>query len=230
MKGHHMLINTGLAIHHHAQVHLPAEVARQMAAITALLPDSGLEYGVYLRGTWDASKATVTVANDIYFPEQVVTATSIQFTEDPPGPEWNVVMHRHPTSCRAFSTTDRNSINEEFLASLLFIPPWEFPAAVVNVPIADGAKLQVPAAVKMAGTIFEVSPELAAAVGARLHQPAPRQLLPTAPVLAATRISASRVTSRGTSRTLGASTDFFPGLEGFDEDDADEAFAYVTRP
>lgn len=223
-----MLINTGLAIHHHAQVHLPVNVARQMAAITALLPDPSLEYGVYLKGTWDASHATVTVGEEIYFPEQVVTATSIQFTEDPPSPEWNVVMHRHPASCRAFSTTDRNSINEEFLASLLFIPPWEFPAAVVNVPIADGTKLQVPAAVKMLGAVFEASPELIAAVGAKLQVPAPRPL-PHVNMRSAivNRIAAPPVMPRGTSRTLGSANDFFPGLESFDGGDADEIFAHL---
>jgi hypothetical protein len=165
------LISTGLAIHHAATVIIPADVARTMLSIQPALPSPSLEYGVYLKGTWDAAAATVTIApGEVYFPFQTTTSTSIQFTEPPPSPEWNVIMHRHPENYRQFSTVDRNSINEEFLASILFIPPWEFPSAVVNVPLVVGSKLQAPARVVVHGGILEPSDALRRAVETRLQE------------------------------------------------------------
>lgn len=164
-----MLISTGLKIHTRATINMPPDIGRTMLAILDLIPDTGLEYGMYLKGTWNADKCCVDIVpGEIYFPKQEVTGVTIKFTEDPPDPSWNVVIHRHPSSCRKFSSTDVNSINEEFLASLLFIPPWEFPDAIVNVPLAPGVKLQIPADVKPLGGMYDVPEPLRNAVRARL--------------------------------------------------------------
>ena len=146
------LFSTGLAIHHAPRVQLPISIVLLMQNILPCMPDSSLEYGVYLKGTWNPDTATVVVSDDYYIPEQEVTAATIRFVEEPPGPEWNVVIHRHPPGCRKFSGVDRSSINEEFLASILFLPPWEFPDAIVNVPLAAGSKLQVAATVSIASS------------------------------------------------------------------------------
>ena len=143
-------LNLGLVIHQHVVIELPRSIAVTMLAAQSGLPNPSLEYGMYLRGVWDSENLRVRISGDEYYlPRQTVTAASIEFDEDPPGPEWNVVIHRHPPSCRKFSSTDNSSINREFLASLLFIPPWEFPDAIVNIPIALGTKLQVPAEVRV---------------------------------------------------------------------------------
>ena len=142
-----------------------------MLGIAGTLPNPQLEYGLYLQGVWDPQEATVTVKPDqFYFPQQETTAVSIRFLEEPPGPEWNVVIHRHPQSCRTFSSTDRNSINEEFLASILYIPVWEFPEAVVNIPIAPGAKFQTKAKILIDGDIVEIPDWLRERVGGSLQQ------------------------------------------------------------
>ena len=80
------------------------------------------------------------------------------------------MIHRHPQSCRTFSSTDRNSINEEFLASILYIPVWEFPEAVVNIPIAPGAKFQTKAKILIDGDIVEIPDWLRERVGGSLQQ------------------------------------------------------------
>ena len=166
-----MLINTGMAIHTQATIVLPADIARVMVGIVGLLPDPNLEFGLYLKGRWDSTSATVEVAPGEYvFPGQEVTPASIRFTEEPPGPEWNVVIHRHPHGVRTFSGTDRASINEEFLASILFIPAWDFPDAVVNVPLAPGSKLQVKARVEVNGGLVDVPEALRQAVGSKLQR------------------------------------------------------------
>ena len=166
-----MLIGTGLKIHTAVKVIIPAEIGRVMLGIAGTLPNPQLEYGLYLQGVWDPQEATVTVKPDqFYFPQQETTAVSIRFLEEPPGPEWNVVIHRHPQSCRTFSSTDRNSINEEFLASILYIPVWEFPEAVVNIPIAPGAKFQTEAKILIDGDIVEIPDWLRERVGGSLQQ------------------------------------------------------------
>ena len=166
-----MLIGTGLKIHTAVKVIIPAEIGRVMLGIAGTLPSPQLEYGLYLQGVWDPQEATVTVKPDqFYFPQQETTAVSIRFLEEPPGPEWNVVIHRHPQSCRTFSSTDRNSINEEFLASILYIPVWEFPEAVVNIPIAPGAKFQTKAKILIDGDIVEIPDWLRERVGGSLQQ------------------------------------------------------------
>ncbi len=166
-----MLIGTGLKIHTAVKVIIPAEIGRVMLGIAGTLPNPQLEYGLYLQGEWDPQEATVTVKPDqFYFPQQETTAVSIRFLEEPPGPEWNVVIHRHPQSCRRFSSTDKNSINEEFLASILYIPVWEFPEAVVNIPIAPGAKFQTEAKILIDGDIVEIPDWLRERVGGSLQQ------------------------------------------------------------
>ena len=166
-----MLINTGLKIHRGATVVVPAEIGKTMLGIAGILPNHQLEYGLYLQGTWDPTTATVRVLPDkFYFPEQEVTSVSIRFLEEPPGPEWNVVIHRHPHSCRAFSSTDKNSINEEFLASILYIPTWDFPDAVVNIPLGAGSKFQTAAKVVVDGGLIEVPDWLRERVEQSLHQ------------------------------------------------------------
>jgi hypothetical protein len=165
------LINTGLNIVEKPSVILPAEIGRLMLSIQQLIPNSGLEYGVFLKGVWNPNKVCVEVDKDAYyFPKQTASSGHIQFHEDGPGPEYNVVIHRHPSGVRGFSGTDKNSINQEFLASILFIPPWDFPAAVVNIPIARGTKLHQEATIKITGSAFEASPELRAAVKERFTE------------------------------------------------------------
>lgn len=171
-----MLLDTGLQIFRQGRIELPAEIGRTMLSLLQFLPNPGLEYGVFLQGEWDPENATVKVRPDkVYFPRQEVTAASIAFLEEPPGLEWNVIMHRHPAGVRKFSATDVNSINEEFLASILFIPTWEFPDAIINVPLAPGTKLQIPASVDVQGLMFEVPDEMRRAVRERLKVRAPIQ-------------------------------------------------------
>jgi hypothetical protein len=156
-----MSISTGLLIRESATIELPVSINRVMLGLLPLLPGQHMEYGLYLQGTWLPESLTVRVdPAAVYLPRQTVSVGSIHFTEDPPGPEWNVVIHRHPQGMRVFSGVDRDSINEEFLASILFIPPFDFPAAVVNVPIALGVKLQTKAVILPQGTLFEIADDL----------------------------------------------------------------------
>jgi hypothetical protein len=170
MRNDH-LISTGLQLHSKAFVVMPQDICRTMAAALSAIPDPSLEYGMYLKGDWDPKTCTVIVRpGEFYVPEQVVSGASIQFTEEPPGPEWNVVIHRHPPGVNRFSSTDENSINEEFLASVLFMPPWGFPDAVVNIPLAPGSKFQTRAVVNPEGTLLDMPEELTAKIKANVKR------------------------------------------------------------
>ena len=166
------LMNTGLRIHRTIDIVLPVSIAQVMLGIAEHLKKS-LEFGLYLKGQWDQQNGAVIIEDDqYYFPQQETTSTSIRFLEEPPGPEWNVVIHRHPQGCRSFSGTDRNSINEEFLASILFIPPGDFPQAIVNIPLAPGIKFQVEAKVELDEPAIELPEEIRDSLVTHLHEPA----------------------------------------------------------
>jgi hypothetical protein len=155
------LIDTGLSIVQRATLILPQSVGMTMLGVMRHLPSTGLEYGLYLKGKWDPKTVTVAVSpDDFYLPKQKVSTGNVHFDEDPPDPEWNVVIHRHPANFAVFSRLDKESINREFLASVIFIPPWNFPAAVINIPISPGTKLQVEAEVH-SEWVSDLSPELA---------------------------------------------------------------------
>jgi hypothetical protein len=165
-----MLLCTGMTIHRNPQIALPQEIEKLMNSVTELMPAAGLEYGMYLKGKWDEKTATVIVGSEWYFPRQEVTSVTITFLEEPPSPEWNVVMHRHPNGVRKFSATDESSINEEFLASILFIPPTDFPDAVINIPLSPGNKLQVRAPVHVMRPEYAIPEALINAVTTKLTQ------------------------------------------------------------
>jgi hypothetical protein len=166
------LITTGLIIARRAKIRIPAKVGRRMLAALGLIPHEGLEYGMVLKGTWKPDEVTVDVTEDFFVPAQLVTPAHIEFTEQMPGPEWNVVIHRHPHGVNSFSGTDRNSINEEFLASMIFMPPWGFPDAIVNIPLADGVKVQIPAFVEVVGPMFLEEAEIREVIKAKVRRAA----------------------------------------------------------
>jgi hypothetical protein len=151
-----MEFNTGLKIYKSGSILLPAEITRALMSILEAMQNKNLEYGIYLKGKLDVNNLSVIIdSSEYYIPKQKVTAATIEFLEEPPSFDWNVVVHRHPHSCRVFSGVDDNSINTEFLASILFIPPWEYPQAIINVPLIAGTKLQIPASVTVTDYVFQ---------------------------------------------------------------------------
>jgi hypothetical protein len=142
-----MLINTGLKTHKTTRLVIPSTVGMALVAIFENMPNKKMEFGVYLKGHWDAETATVTVEENIYLPKQSVTPVHIQFLEEPPDYDWNVVVHRHPPGFERFSQIDKNELNDEFLASAIFLLPWSWPDAIINIPLQSGVKYQARASV-----------------------------------------------------------------------------------
>jgi hypothetical protein len=60
------------------------------------------------------------LGEEYYIPEQVVTASTVEYKETPPA-GYDCVVHKHPTGCLDFSFTDREFINANFVLSLLYV-------------------------------------------------------------------------------------------------------------
>jgi hypothetical protein len=62
----------------------------------------------------------ILLGEEYYIPEQVVTASTVEYKETPPA-GYDCVVHKHPTGCLDFSFTDREFINANFVLSLLYV-------------------------------------------------------------------------------------------------------------
>lgn len=136
-----------LTVHKQATILIPNSIVTVLNGILSGLRDKGSEYGIYLKGTLDKQTMTMRISEEYMIPEQEVTNVTIDFKQSPPSNDWNVVLHRHPDGVTRFSGTDESSINKEFDASLLFIPPFSFPQAILNLEIDVGLLVQIPARV-----------------------------------------------------------------------------------
>jgi hypothetical protein len=137
------------------EVRVPTDVMDFLNKIHSHLDNDRSEYGVYLKGTLDKDDMVFAILpgeENMYLPSQKVTAASLQFTEDPPHKSFNAVVHRHPAGMSGFSGTDRESINQDYDMSMLFIPPRAFPAAVVNLDMTETTRFQVEANVRVVTT------------------------------------------------------------------------------
>ena len=85
----------------------------------------------------------------VFIPEQKVSVAAVEFTNPSEIVQYNGVVHRHPDTCRRFSSTDELYLNSLFSVSIVFIPPYQVPDAIVNLSVGNNAKIQVPAEVKI---------------------------------------------------------------------------------
>ena len=126
---------------------VPFRLAEILNHIHSILPNPTWEFGLYLKTTLnDKGHHQVDLDAGWLLPKQKVTAGSITFEEGfRSRDDWNAVVHRHPAGVTRFSATDVKDLNNEFDVSILFIPPFDFPDAVVNHKIADNKYVQIPA-------------------------------------------------------------------------------------
>lgn len=99
------------------EVEIPISLIYVMREIQRKMT-SNSEFGLYLKGRFENKK--LIVSDEYYIPKQTVSGASIDFDDDDGGPEWNGVIHKHPSGCTGFSGTDDGSINSNHLFSLLF--------------------------------------------------------------------------------------------------------------
>jgi len=82
---------------------------------------SNNEFSLLLKGRW--TERGFQIAKEYYIPQQEVTFSSVDYKEDLSllSTEWNTIYHSHPfsTGTPSFSVADRESINCNFICSLL---------------------------------------------------------------------------------------------------------------
>ena len=133
-----MTFDVGLRHHRQApKVIIPMKLVEVMNFIYHTQTNKGNEYGMFLNCDFDEKDFTyrVNMDREIYVPKQKVTPGHIDFLEIPEREKFNTVIHRHPSGVRAFSGTDDEYINKDFEVSILFLPPFDFPTAIINLPI-----------------------------------------------------------------------------------------------
>lgn len=139
-----------LRINYEAKVLVPSDLVGFLNEIHRNIANPSWEFGVYLKGDFDPENAAFIIRpgnQNRYVPRQTVGPAHLAFTEGPDSPSWNCALHRHPSGVRSFSGTDRDSINQDWDCSVLFIPPHDFPAAIINIDLSPTARFQVPARV-----------------------------------------------------------------------------------
>lgn len=97
-------------------------VPKKIEDIMEVLNDkfTGKEYSIFATTIFDERLGKLVVQEDYYIPKQIVSGASVDYKEDAPE-GFNTVIHKHPTGCRQFSSTDNTYINQNFDYSLL----WE---------------------------------------------------------------------------------------------------------
>jgi len=99
------------------------------------------EFAILLKGSF--VNESLMISKSFIVPEQEVTGASIDFLEDFPS-EWNGVMHKHPASCKSFSSTDETYINSNFDFSLLYVDQ-NITTGICNVKIDSlGFRVRLP--------------------------------------------------------------------------------------
>lgn len=116
---------------------LPFKIVSLVKEIARKIDD---EFSIFLKGYLDEDY--LVVKEDFYIPQQEVSHASVDYKEPPPE-GFNGVLHRHPTGLKSFSSTDEKYINQNFDFSILYIPPDDFPDAIINIKISENVKLQV---------------------------------------------------------------------------------------
>ena len=138
LTGGAMTFDVGLRHHRQApKVVIPMRLMEMMNFIYHSQTAMGNEYGAFLNCDFDEKTFTYTVNLDreVMVPKQKVTPGHIDFLEIPERERFNTIIHRHPAGVRAFSGTDDEFINKDFEVSILFLPPMDFPTAIVNIPL-----------------------------------------------------------------------------------------------
>jgi hypothetical protein len=142
-----------MKIHTTGKVVIPQEIVGLLNDIHRNLPNKNVEFGIYCNSVLDLETFTVTIElNKSFIPKQIVSSVTIEFIEGKSfvGDDFNTVIHRHPEGVNTFSNTDKESINKNWDVSILFIPPYKFPQAIINIDITPTSRLQIQASVEIA--------------------------------------------------------------------------------
>lgn len=133
-------------------IYIPLKFVAMMNLIHDNLENKGDEFTVFFKVEVDDEDPTVyyILEDDYIIPQQIVTPSHFTNKEDINFKKYNSCIHRHPQGVTKFSSTDEQWLNDNVEVSVLFIPSSKtnkniFPYAIVNLPLANGKKVQMEA-------------------------------------------------------------------------------------
>lgn len=119
---------------------IPQRIKAILKGMTVKYPE--VEFSICVKTTFDEDRGYYRPdEQDIFIPEQHVSAAHIDYLED--DPSYNTVFHKHPNGCRQFSGTDRDYINGNFRFSILWVDN-KFAVAIANIRLEHGIFMEVP--------------------------------------------------------------------------------------
>jgi hypothetical protein len=113
---------------------IPGFVYDMMMTVSDLFPE--YEFSVQFKGKINPETKSLDVDWDDWFiPKQTVTVTSVDDMAD--SGEYNIIVHKHPEGFKVFSHTDKEWVNQNCMASLLWCD-GQFVDGIVNVDTVVG--------------------------------------------------------------------------------------------
>ena len=129
-------------------LNVPFKLVQMLKDISDLDNFKSNEYAVCYRVKKEGLVYTIE-DDSFYIPTQSVTPGHVRIETSQMSKEeqgvldtCNGVVHKHPRGVRSFSTTDDLDLNKLFEVSLLFLPPYDLPTAIINISI-NGETLQL---------------------------------------------------------------------------------------
>lgn len=134
--------DSGLNVISELKIKIPQKILQVCRSIQDQLPHT--EFSILCKGSWNGE---FTLSEDYIVPKQRVQGASVDYTEDlTPYKQqgYNVVIHSHPWGGTEFSSSDDETINTNFSASILF-GGKDFTKAVITVAVSENTKIQIEA-------------------------------------------------------------------------------------
>ena len=117
------LVSDGMNVVTKIIINIPEKIEDIMKEINSNKELGSVEFSILCKSKKEVKiqgdSLLVYLEDDFFIPEQEVSSASIEYLED--NVKYDTVIHKHPSGCRAFSATDKEFINSNFMYSLLFV-------------------------------------------------------------------------------------------------------------
>jgi len=118
-------------------IRVPIKIESVMLSLSQMF--SNVEFSIFGNTAWNDQLHCFLMDEVFFIPKQEVMVAHIDYLEDIIG--CNTVIHKHPSGCRNFSSTDKRFINSNFKFSLLWVDR-SFKEAIVNLDVVPGIFFQ----------------------------------------------------------------------------------------
>ena len=111
---------------------VPEKIIDVMKALDAEYPS--YEFSILTKCKYNSEDRSFYLLEDIFVPNQEVTAGAVDYAPGEDYGEFNCVIHKHPNNCMSFSSTDETYINQNFDYSLLWVNS-KFHIGIINIRV-----------------------------------------------------------------------------------------------